>query len=309
MEVETVTPSAADEPDSSEGKEHLEETLSDDERLPVPDGVKVETVTPSAAAEDEPDSSNGKEPPEKTLSEEEKLLDDLKQVNEGFCQLFGLDQQETNFTWEHFFVAHCGILKEDALEYERHLIAHRLSPEDTLLESLGILVEYGRIPVGDKLKISKTMQRQEDSFRAQEEQAKKNTKVLGLEKYTEFQARQIISLGGGTSKYEIEWGIEQFEDGMLELEKLVAEAMMKNPEAREGFMAGASMGRKERDPAMKLLRSFGYKTFDYTKGKSVTQPTAQTQPVSANPLLEDLLFGTAKSEEDDRRAARLEMYA
>ena len=67
-------------------------------------------------------------------------------------------KNETNFTWEHFFVNHCGILKEDALEYETHLISHRLSPEDTLLETMTLLVEYGRIPLGDKIKITKTIQ-------------------------------------------------------------------------------------------------------------------------------------------------------
>ena len=33
-----------------------------------------------------------------------------------------------NFTWEHFFTEHCGILPDDASQYEDALIAHRMDP-------------------------------------------------------------------------------------------------------------------------------------------------------------------------------------
>lgn len=65
-----------------------------------------------------------------------------------------------NFTWEHFFTEHCGILPVDAVKYESALIAHRMNPLDTLFESLALVIEFGRIPIGDKLKISKTIKGQ-----------------------------------------------------------------------------------------------------------------------------------------------------
>jgi hypothetical protein len=84
-------------------------------------------------------------------------------------------------TWEHFFATHCGILPKDALFYESHLIAHRMSPEDTLLESLSLIVEYGRIPLGDKLKIVKTIDRHEKSLKGTQQMKSETKKTLGLE--------------------------------------------------------------------------------------------------------------------------------
>jgi hypothetical protein len=66
-----------------------------------------------------------------------------------------------NFTWEHFFTNKCGVHLEDALKYEKKLIAHRMNPEDTLGESLTLVIAVGQIPVGDKLKVIKTIQRRE----------------------------------------------------------------------------------------------------------------------------------------------------
>jgi hypothetical protein len=61
----------------------------------------------------------------------------------------------------------------------------------------------------------------------------------------------------------MEWGIEQFEYNQNFIDQFVGEAMLKNPKARDSFMAGAAIGMKEREPAVKLLRSLGYVTFDY----------------------------------------------
>jgi hypothetical protein len=234
--------------------------------------------------------------------------DDAKGVADDLANAFetllpGLNQEkELNFTWEHFFVTHCGILTDDALTYERNLIAHRLSPEDTLLESLSLLVELGRIPIGDKLKIVKALNRQEDSLKAAKGAEQKAAKVLGLEKYSEFEVGMIISLGGGTSKYEIEWGVEQLED----LEKVLALSILDHKTA---YMAGAAVGIKARDPAVQLLRSLGYMTFDYTKGKSVDSHTPHTEAASNSPVLNDILLGNLKGGTDDRNAARLDMYS
>ena len=57
-----------------------------------------------------------------------------------------LSRSDTNLTWEHFFVERCGVLHEDALKYEKSLIGHRMSPQDTLLESMGLIESVGQIP-------------------------------------------------------------------------------------------------------------------------------------------------------------------
>ena len=62
---------------------------------------------------------------------------------------------EKNFTWEHFFHVHCGVLRIDAQAYEKALIAQRMNPLDCLLESLNLVVTYGQIPLGDQMKIKK----------------------------------------------------------------------------------------------------------------------------------------------------------
>ena len=67
--------------------------------------------------------------------------------------------QRMNFIWEHFFAEKCGILQDDAFPYEHQLIANRLSPEDTIIQSLGIMIEVAKIPVGDKVKFLKTLSR------------------------------------------------------------------------------------------------------------------------------------------------------
>lgn len=44
------------------------------------------------------------------------------------------DDDGKNFTWEHFFRFHCGILKKDASAYEKLLISQRMDPMNCLLE-------------------------------------------------------------------------------------------------------------------------------------------------------------------------------
>ena len=195
-------------------------------------------------------------------------LDTVNELSDMIGKLGGVSSDETNFTWEHFFTKHCGILGEDAIKYESCLIAHRLGPEQSLLESLSLIVEKGRIPFGDKLKIMKTLDRQQNVLKAKDEQAMKASKLLGLEGYNKFEAGTILKLGGGDSKYDIEYGIEQWEDGQSEMERMVAISTLKGGKAMEGFVECTALGFKFSDPTMKLLNSFGYFSFDYTKGKT-----------------------------------------
>ena len=67
-----------------------------------------------------------------------------------------------------------------------------------------------------------------------------------------------------------------------------------------------SDGEKMNDPAMQLLFSFGYETFDYTKDKQV--PAARPAPELA-PLLDDILFGRLGTDEPESAGdVHLSMY-
>lgn len=218
--------------------------------------------------------------------------------------------EKTNFTWEHFFTEKCGILEEDARKYERSLIASRMSPVDTLLESLSLIVEYGRIPIGDKLKIGKTLKRAQEDMAAQAKAMEEARKKLGLEKYNDFQASSILNLGGGDTEYHIEYGIEQFEEGMEDWQHTMSVQMLKDPETAEAYSLGAAVGRKLNDPVYKLLGYFGYKTFEYTHGKNVEEPSVAKRPTSSDPKLDSVLLGTLVPDEDEipAESARL-MYS
>lgn len=53
-----------------------------------------------------------------------------------------------NLTWEHFFVT-----LADAVKYETFLISHRMDTLTTFRESMALIIEYGRISIGDKPKV------------------------------------------------------------------------------------------------------------------------------------------------------------
>jgi hypothetical protein len=220
---------------------------------------------------------------------------------------------ETNFTWAHFFHHHCGILQDDSLKYEKNLIAHRLSPEDTLLESIGLIIEFGRMPIGDKLKLVKTIKRQEGSLKMANKQKKDAAKLLGLEGYNEFEAGAILSVACGDSECHIEYSVDQYEHLKILLEQETALASLKNANFGEAYSAGVVCGARARDPAIQLLHSFGYRSFDYTKGKSLDESLPQTRALSRDPMVQDLIFGnldsTGSNDVEDRRASSMAMYS
>lgn len=186
-----------------------------------------------------------------------------------------------------------------------------MSPCETLLESPSLIVEYGRIPLGDKLKITKTVQRQQTAMHADNKHMAKSKELFGLEKYHDFEASMIMNFAKGDSKWEIEYGIEQFEDAMGELERMVASSTLKDTKSKAAYKAGSDIGRRERDPTMQLLRSFGYLTFDYTRDKQVTASSVTTQPSSYVPAVNDVLFGNLGVEEErgDDDLAHSGMYS
>jgi hypothetical protein len=202
--------------------------------------------------------------------------------------------QGTSFTWEHFFVEKCGILREDALRYEANLISHRMSPQDTLIESLSIIVSIGQIPIGDKIKITKTVERQSKAMESSQRKAKEARGKVGLGEYDQMAAQIILDLSGGTTDLHIECGIEQWEDGQEDFERMVALSIVKAGGIDDGMQA---MVNKMYDPAVMLLNSFGYETFDYIKDKEVG--TAVLPPQAAQAEINDLLFGHLSLGEDD----------
>ena len=174
--------------------------------------------------------------------------------------------ESTNFTWEHFFMHKCGMLRQDALRYESSLIAHRMNPEDTLAESLSLLVSVGQIAAGDELKLVKTVERQKKAIENAEQMAREAREKLGLGKYNALEAKIILKLAGGTDEMSIDWGIEQWEDGKAEMARPAAVGHVAYGFDYVGIKAQMD---KAFDPGVVLLRSFGYKTFDYTKEKEV----------------------------------------
>jgi hypothetical protein len=180
-----------------------------------------------------------------------------------------------NFTWEHFFTNKCGVRLADALKYETKLIAHRMNPEDTLGKSVTLVFAVGQIPVGDKLKIIKTIQRREIGMKYVEEEKTKALEALGLGEYSPTEASIILDLARGTDKYHIDYGIELWEEAKRDLDRIGAVSRLKNANTvtpsrkKVDFEDIGAIVAKINDPALRLLRSFGYETFDYTKGKEV----------------------------------------
>ena len=193
-----------------------------------------------------------------------------------------------NFTWEHFFTVHCGILPSDAQKYEEALIAHRFDPLNTLYESLGLIIEYGRIPIGDKMKISKTIEAKEKETKSKMEKARKS---VGLENYNHMEANWIMDRAGGDSEYHIEYGIECYEEEIKILERMIGIQMIKDPKIAESYASGASLARITQDPTLQLLQSFGYETFEYTKDKIVVDAVVHDRSTSSDPIVKNLLLG------------------
>ena len=95
---------------------------------------------------------------------------------------------------------------------------------------------------------------------------------------------------------------------MVELEKTTAAVLLKDAANERIIISGTAAGMKAGDPALKLLRSFGYTTFDYTRGKSLINPTPQMQPASETPILNDFLLGNlANTDNQDAACEDLAM--
>ena len=95
---------------------------------------------------------------------------------------------------------------------------------------------------------------------------KKSKKKFDLEKYSDFEVSMIIKLGGGTNEYEIEYGIEQWEEAQNHLETITAKHVIKN--GPKSFRDGVTVAKKVSDPVFRLLTEyFEYETFNYTDGK------------------------------------------
>lgn len=237
--------------------------------------VKMADDKDPKAMEDNPEKASG--------------IDKIDQKEEDV--VWSSVEKESNFTWANFFTEHCGVLPEDSCEYEKHLIAHRLSPVDTLLESIGLIIEYGQIPIGDKLKIMKSIKRITDDLEKTEKSIADAARTLGLEKYSEFQAGMILNFAEGkTEDWAIDYGIEMLESSMEELKKCTAVALLTDPKAKEACAAGKSAARQHRDPVLRLLRSLGYTSFDYTRNKVVGSRRPQTKTLSTSGAA-DLILG------------------
>eukprot|EP00804_Cyclotella_cryptica_P017065 CCRYP_003310-RA/>CCRYP_003310-RA protein AED:0.10 eAED:0.69 QI:19/0/0/1/1/1/2/0/294 len=190
-------------------------------------------------------------------------------------------------------------LKEEAQEAthdaqkEQALITHRLDPLNTLYQSLGIIIEYGRIPIGDTVKISRAIEAKERDIKGKEEATERARKSLGLENYSDIEASVIMDLAGGDSDYHIEYGIERYEEDSKALERMLGIKMIKDPKIAECYASGASLAKITQYPTLQLLQSFGYETFEYTKGKAVVDPVAHDSSTSSDPVAQSLLLGNS----------------
>jgi hypothetical protein len=220
----------------------------------------------SDASEADPVPAPKTDAPTAQDSQSPSSADDVKAEAIKYCG---------NFTWEHFFTDKCGVLREDALKYEHNLIAHRMSPEDTLGESISLIISVGEIPMGDKLKIIKTIERRERGMERIAQEERKALDALGLGEYNAMEASIILSLGGGTDIDDVDYGIEVWEDGKREMERDAAASRLKNhasvlPSQKKVDLHGMeAFIAKINDPVFRLLISFGYETFDYTKDKEL----------------------------------------
>ena len=130
-------------------------------------------------------------------------------------------------------------------------------------------------------------------------------------------ASVILELGGGSDEIHIDWGIERWEESAPEIERDAAVASVKSGvgtafSKKDNFNLDEFKATVEKinDPAIQLLRSFGYETFHYTKDKQV--PSARPAPQAAQelaPLLDGILFGRLGTDEPESAGgAHLSMY-
>jgi hypothetical protein len=233
-------------------------------------------IADSSSDEKDHSGSTPKKEPSSSSSTNATVVEDTAALAEKLASILnetmlGMKDKDANFTWEHFFTEHCKILKDDALFYERNLIMHRLDPLDTLLEAMDLLVEFGKIPIGDKIKIQKCIERQLAALAALEKKKAEAKKSFGLEKYSDFDAGVILKNAGGIEDDYIDYGIELWEEGMQEIEKYANAAILKDPKAANRFVDGTAAAAKMfNNASFELLSSFGYTSFEYTRGKEVS---------------------------------------
>jgi hypothetical protein len=126
------------------------------------------------------------------------------------------------------------------------------------------------------------------------EEEMKALEALGLGEYSTFEASVFLKLGGGSNIDDVEYGIELWEEGKGDLDRLGAVSRLKNagnlkPSKEEvDFDDIAAIVAKMYEPTMRMLKSFGYETFDY-KDKEVGE--CAIPPSWSEAQVQDLLFG------------------
>lgn len=99
-------------------------------------------------------------------------------------------------------------------------------------------------------------------------------------------SRIILALAGGDTEYHIEYRIELSSQCIASLKAGTGTfrnrgATIIDPDESHAHIA------KFHDPAMQLLHSFGYATFDYTKDKDVIDPVSIPRfwPIQVNGII------------------------
>ena len=171
------------------------------------------------------------------------------------------------------------------------------------MESLGLIDEYGRIPIGDKIKISKMLQCKQEDMKCEAERKEEARKLMGLEAFSEVETQMIMQFAPGTTQLEIEYGIELWDKAKRMFDEVSAVSVLKRGTQS---LDEVSFSRKVLSPEQKLLHSFGYRTFDYTRGRQVTHTTPHGRRASADPLTIDIMFGNV--EENNSIEENNELY-
>ena len=213
-----------------------------------------------------------------------------------------------NFTWEHFFSEICGILQEDAIVYERNLIANRLSPLDVVFDisspSYDMFIEYGQIVIGDKLKISKTISRERESIKKIEEELRQFKEKYDLKPDCSFEyIKMIHKLGNG----DIRWGVEQLEEWNYQANEELDYSRVQNNQ-NPAYRDILRKVKQEHEPAKHFLRSFGYTSFEYTREKDIYQRPTQITTVEERSLVATIEKQLTKHEQGVKNESYENMY-